>query len=74
MPCPKCQSHDTRCWDTRTHIYEDLSKPDDDRGHIEMEVGYFACNACDHAWIEEDLAVRDNPQIIDVTDDFYRSD
>lgn len=50
--CPKCKSEDVRCWDERHHWYE-LHEPDElGNTHIQVPVGFLACNACQYAWID----------------------
>lgn len=72
--CLKCDSKNWYCIDEVIHKYEDLCAIRDDEAFFEMPVGILRCRDCGYTWMEEDVSVRDQLHIIDITDEWRNND
>ena len=72
--CPKCESTNWKCGDERIHRYEDMSEVDDMMRYFDVPVGYLRCKDCGCQWQDEDLSVKGQSHIIDITDEWNRED
>ena len=62
IPCWKCGSFDTYCFDERTHWFRDRDTGED----FEHPVGYFKCKECQSGWRE-----GVPPDVDEVDDEYY---
>lgn len=74
ITCLRCDSKNWYCVDEVIHKYEDLSAINEDESYFEMPVGLLRCCDCGYRWEEEDISVRDQLHIVDVTDEWRYTD